>query len=78
MRSTGSNSLGRLAALLLLTIPAAGGVDTTSVINGDFSNGNDGVILKGKGKKLADIKAQKVNLLGCRCRTICWHARSTR
>lgn len=46
-----------------LTIPAAGGVDTTSVINGDFSNGNDGVILKGKGKKLADIKGQKVNLV---------------
>ncbi|MBI3775466.1 MAG: ABC transporter substrate-binding protein [Gammaproteobacteria bacterium] len=46
-----------------LTIPAAGGVDTTVLINGDFSNGNDGVILKGKGKKLADIKGQKVNLV---------------
>lgn len=46
-----------------LTIPAAGGVDTTVLINGDFSNGNDGVVLKGKGKKLADIKGQKVNLV---------------
>ncbi len=46
-----------------LTIPAAGGVDTTVIINGDFSNGNDGIILKGKGKKLADIKGQKVNLV---------------
>ena len=46
-----------------LTIPAAGGVDTTVLINGDFSNGNDGIILKGKGKKLADIKGQKVNLV---------------
>lgn len=46
-----------------LTIPAAGGVDTTVLINGDFSNGNDGVILKGKGKNLADIKGQKVNLV---------------
>ena len=31
-----------------LSIPAAGGVDTTALIIGDFSNGNDGIILKGK------------------------------
>ena len=46
-----------------LTIPAAGGVDTTALIVGDFSNGNDGIVLKGAGKKLADIKGQKVNLV---------------
>src|SRR5205814_1498463 len=46
-----------------LTIPAAGGVDTTSLVVGDFSNGNDGIVLKGKGKKLADIKGQKINLV---------------
>jgi NitT/TauT family transport system substrate-binding protein len=46
-----------------LTIPAVGGVDSTVLIVGDFSNGNDGVVLKGKGKSLADIKGQKVNLL---------------
>jgi NitT/TauT family transport system substrate-binding protein len=45
-----------------LTIPAAGGVDTTAIIMGDYSNGNDGVVLK-KGKSLADIKGQKVNLV---------------
>lgn len=45
-----------------LTIPAAGGVDSTALIVGDFSNGNDGVILKGK-KALADIKGQNVNLV---------------
>ena len=45
-----------------LTIPAAGGVDSTALIVGDFSNGNDGVVLKGK-KALADIKGQKVNLV---------------
>jgi NitT/TauT family transport system substrate-binding protein len=45
-----------------LTIPAAGGVDSTALIVGDFSNGNDAVILKGK-DKLADIKGQKVNLV---------------
>jgi NitT/TauT family transport system substrate-binding protein len=46
-----------------LTIPAAGGVDSTALIIGDFSNGNDGVVLKGKGMTLADIKGQKVNLV---------------
>jgi NitT/TauT family transport system substrate-binding protein len=45
-----------------LTIPAAGGVDTTAIIVGDYSNGNDGVVLK-KGKTLADIKGQKINLV---------------
>ncbi|MEQ1579446.1 MAG: putative urea ABC transporter substrate-binding protein [Steroidobacteraceae bacterium] len=47
----------------MLTIPAAGGVDSTALIVGDYSNGNDAIILKGKGKKLADIKGQSVNLL---------------
>jgi len=46
-----------------LTIPAAGGVDSTALIVGDYSNGNDGVVLKGKGKKLADIKGLPVNLV---------------
>jgi NitT/TauT family transport system substrate-binding protein len=45
-----------------LSIPAAGGVDTTAVIVGDFSNGNDAVILKDK-DKLEDIKGQNVNLV---------------
>src|SRR5271154_5496842 len=47
----------------MLTIPSAGGVDSTALIVGDFSNGNDGVVLKGKGKTLADIKGQRVNLV---------------
>ncbi|WP_296594133.1 putative urea ABC transporter substrate-binding protein [Methylophaga sp.] len=46
-----------------LTIPAAGGVDSTALIIGDFSNGNDGIVLKGSDKKLADIKGQRVNLV---------------
>jgi NitT/TauT family transport system substrate-binding protein len=45
-----------------LTIPAAGGLDSTALVVGDFSNGNDGVVLKGK-KSLADIKGQSVNLV---------------
>ncbi|MEW6765458.1 MAG: putative urea ABC transporter substrate-binding protein [Pseudomonadota bacterium] len=46
-----------------LTIPAASGVDSTALVIGDFSNGNDGIILKGANKTLADIKGQKVNLV---------------
>ena len=46
-----------------LTIPAAGGVDSTVLVVTDFSNGNDGIVLKGKGKTLADIKGQPVNMV---------------
>lgn len=45
-----------------LSIPSAGGVDTTAVIVGDFSAGNDAVFLKGAGT-LADLKGRKVNLV---------------
>ncbi|HEY8386840.1 MAG TPA: putative urea ABC transporter substrate-binding protein [Porticoccaceae bacterium] len=45
-----------------LTIPAAGGVDSTVLIVGDYSNGNDVVILKDK-KTLEEIRGQRVNLV---------------
>ena len=45
-----------------LTIPAAGGKDTSAIIIGDYSNGNDGVLLKGAGD-LRAIKGQSVNLV---------------
>src|SRR4051812_4486818 len=45
-----------------LTIPAAGGVDSTALISGDYSDDNDGVVLKG-GKNLKEIKGQDVNLV---------------
>ncbi len=45
-----------------LAVPAVGGVDTTAVIVGDFSNGNDAVILKDK-TALSDLRHQKVNLV---------------
>lgn len=45
-----------------LTIPAAGGVDSTALIVGDFSNGNDGIVLKGE-SELAAIEGQNVNLV---------------
>src|ERR1700712_2960522 len=45
-----------------LTIPAAGGKDSSVVLIGDYSNGNDGVVLK-NAKSFADIKGRTVNLV---------------
>ncbi len=45
-----------------LTIPAAYGVDTTGLILGDYSNGNDGLVLKGA-DSIEDIKGRNVNLV---------------
>ena len=45
-----------------LTIPAAGGRDSTVVMVGDYSNGNDGVVLKGS-SRLPDIKGRSLNLV---------------
>lgn len=46
----------------VLTIPAVGGVDSTALIVGDFSNGNDGIVMK-KGKAMADLKGKKIKLV---------------
>ena len=51
-----------LASMDALTIPAAGGKDTTALIIGDYSNGNDGVLLKGAAN-LSAIKGRSVNLV---------------
>ena len=45
-----------------LTIPAAGGKDTSAIIVGDYSNGNDGILLKGA-DGLAAIKGRQVYLV---------------
>jgi NitT/TauT family transport system substrate-binding protein len=45
-----------------LSIPSGSGVDTTALIVGDFSNGNDAVILKGEGG-LADLAGKPVHLV---------------
>ena len=45
-----------------LTIPAAGGKDSSAIIIGDYSNGNDGIVLK-NAASLADIKGRSVNLV---------------
>ena len=46
----------------VLTIPAVGGVDSTALIVGDFSNGNDGIVIK-NGKTVKDLKGQKIKLV---------------
>ncbi len=45
-----------------LTIPAASGVDSTALVVGSFSNGNDGLILKGA-DSLEAIKGQSINMV---------------
>ncbi|WP_339137758.1 MAG: putative urea ABC transporter substrate-binding protein [Candidatus Electrothrix sp. GW3-4] len=51
-----------MANMDALTIPAVGGVDSTALIVGDFSNGNDGIIMK-KGAKVTDLKGRKITLV---------------
>ncbi|WP_148279272.1 putative urea ABC transporter substrate-binding protein [Alloalcanivorax dieselolei] len=45
-----------------LTLPAASGVDTTAFILGDYSDGNDAIVLK-NGTTMRDIKGRRVNLV---------------
>jgi NitT/TauT family transport system substrate-binding protein len=47
-----------------LTIPAGGGVDTTFVVIGDYSNGNDGILIKSaKPATIKDVVGKKVALV---------------
>ena len=45
-----------------LSIPAGSGVDSTALIVGDYSDGNDAIILKGEGT-VADLAGKPVNLV---------------
>ena len=45
-----------------LTIPAVGGVDSTALIIGDFSNGNDGIVMK-NGDRVTNLKGRKIMLV---------------
>lgn len=45
-----------------LTIPAAGGKETSAIIVGDYSNGNDGILLKGA-DRFGAIKGRQVYLV---------------
>jgi NitT/TauT family transport system substrate-binding protein len=46
----------------VLTIPASGGVDSSAIIVGDFSNGNDGIVMK-NGAKVTDLKGRDIKLV---------------
>jgi NitT/TauT family transport system substrate-binding protein len=45
-----------------LSIPCVGGVDTTALILGDFSNGNDGIVIKG-GNNISALKGRSIKLV---------------
>ena len=61
-----------------LTIPAAGGKDTTALIMGDYSNGNDGILLKGGPISSRRSRAGRSTSSNCRFRIICLRAGSRR
>lgn len=60
--TAGKYDLATSTTMDALAIPSVGGIDTTILIAGDYSNGNDGIVMKDT-TKLEDIKGQKVNLL---------------
>ena len=45
-----------------LTLPAAAGIDTTALVLGDFSNGNDGIVLR-DGLGLDDLEGRDIHLV---------------
>ncbi len=45
-----------------LTIPSTGGIDSTALIVGDFSNGNDGILMK-QGTQVKDLKGRDIALV---------------
>ena len=45
-----------------LTIPAVGGIDSTALIVGDFSNGNDGIVAR-QASTVKDLKGREVKLV---------------
>lgn len=45
-----------------LTIPAVGGIDSQALIVGDYSNGNDGIVVK-QADSLQDLHGRKINLV---------------
>lgn len=46
----------------VMAIPAVGGRHSTSIVVGDYSNGNDGVVLKGY-KTMAEAEGESVNIV---------------
>ncbi|SDH55598.1 NitT/TauT family transport system substrate-binding protein [Vibrio xiamenensis] len=60
--TSGAYDACTMANMDALTIPAAGGVDSTALILGDFSNGNDGIVMK-NGDSIKDLKGRDINLV---------------
>lgn len=46
----------------MLTIPCVGGIDSTALIIGDYSNGNDGIVIK-NGSTVNDLKGREIKLV---------------
>lgn len=46
-----------------LSIATSRNVTSTALIIGDYSNGNDGIVMKGRGRTLADIAGERVYLV---------------
>lgn len=46
-----------------LTIPAASGVDTSVLMPLSTSNGSDGILFRGEGDSVEDLKGKKINLV---------------
>lgn len=46
-----------------LALPASAGVDTTVLIMGDYSHGNDAIVVKGKGKSMRDLTGMNVHVV---------------
>ncbi|QDF29447.1 putative urea ABC transporter substrate-binding protein [Halarcobacter anaerophilus] len=51
-----------MASFDSLSIPAAGGVDSTALILADYSNGNDAILSK-TAKTVKELKGEKINLI---------------
>ncbi|WP_165491567.1 putative urea ABC transporter substrate-binding protein [Stutzerimonas kirkiae] len=60
--TTGQFDAVVLTSMDALSIPAASGVDSTALIVGDYSNGNDGMVMKDSAD-LKTLKGQRVNLV---------------
>ena len=60
--TAGAFDAATITSMDTLSTPSAAGVDSTAMIVGDFSNGNDAILLKNRAK-LADIRGQKINLV---------------
>ena len=46
-----------------LTIPVAAGIDSTALIVGDFSDGADGILIRGSNQRLTDLKGKTILLV---------------